>query len=91
MSYIEYLNHFSAKTTIPPADPWRMPLQRLRGQVGEDGVEWITTQLVLDVLEVPQERRRAGTYRRLAALMAGLGWTAVRARGLTRGGYLEQV
>jgi hypothetical protein len=37
---------------------------------------------------VPQERRRAGTYRRLAKLMAGLGWTAVRVRGLTRGGYL---
>lgn len=30
-------------------------------------------------------------YRRLAKLMGELGWTAVRVRGLTRGGYLEQV
>ena len=46
---------------------------------------------VLDVLEVPQRSRRAGTYRRLAKLMTELGWTAVRVRGMTRGGYLEQV
>jgi hypothetical protein len=72
-------------------DPWRLPLARLHGQIGDDGVERITTQVVLDVLEVPQSRRRAGTYRRLAKLMAELGWTAVRVRGLTRGGYVEQV
>jgi hypothetical protein len=65
--------------------------ERLHSQIGDDGVERITTQVVLDVLEVPQSRRRAGIYRRLAKLMAELGWTAVRVRGLTRGGYLEQV
>jgi hypothetical protein len=31
-----------------------------------------------------------GTYRRLARVMAELGWTAVRLRDLTRGGYKEQ-
>ena len=67
-----------------------VPLERLR-QIGDDGIERVTTQVVLDVLEVPQRARRAGTYRRLAKLMAQLGWTAVRVRGLTRGGYLEQV
>jgi hypothetical protein len=51
----------------------------------------LTTQIVLDVLSVPQRNRRAGTYRRLAKVMSELGWTAVRVRGLTRGGYLEQV
>jgi hypothetical protein len=45
---------------------------RLRGQVGDDGVERITTQVVLDILEVPQSRRRAGTNRRLAKLMTEL-------------------
>ncbi len=73
------------------ADPWRLPLERLRGQTGDDGIERITTQAALDVLEVPQRNRRAGTYRRLAKLMTELGWTAVRVRGMTRGGYLEQV
>jgi hypothetical protein len=80
-----------AKRATRDADPWHLPLGRLHRQIGDDGVERITTQLVLDVLDVPHERRRAGTYRRLAKLMAELGWTAVRVRGLTRGGYLEQV
>jgi hypothetical protein len=43
------------------------------------------------LLEVPQRSRTAGTYRRLAKLMAELGWSAVRVRDLTRGGYKEQV
>lgn len=72
-------------------DAWRLRLARLRPQIGDDGVERITTQVVLDVLEVPQSRRRAGTYRRLAKLIAELGWTGVRVRGLTRGGYVEQI
>ena len=50
-----------------------------------------STQTLLDMLEVPQQGRTAGTYRRLAKLMAGLGWAAVRVRDLTRGGYKEQV
>jgi hypothetical protein len=43
------------------------------------------------MLEVPQRGRTAGTFRRVAKLMAALGWTAVRVRDLTRGGYKEQV
>ena len=64
-------------------------LERLHGKTGDDGIE--RTQLMFDILEVPQTSRRAGACRRLAKLMAELGWTAVRVRGLTRGGYLEQV
>jgi hypothetical protein len=45
----------------------------------------------LDLLEVPQHNRTAGTFRRLSKVMAELGWTAVRVRDLTRGGYKEQV
>jgi hypothetical protein len=73
------------------ADPWLAPLQRVRGKVEFDGVERVSSQTLLDVLEVPQRSRTAGTYRRLAKLMAELGWTAVRVRDLTRGGYKEQV
>ena len=54
-------------------------------------MERVTTQTLLDVLEVPQRSRTAGTFRRLAKLMAELGWRAVRVRDLTRGGYKEQV
>jgi hypothetical protein len=91
MSFLQKLEEAKAGTVARDGDPWRLPLGRLRGQVGEDGVERVTTQAVMDVLEVPQCARRSGTYRRLAKLMAELGWTAVRVRGVTRGGYLEQV
>ena len=74
-----------------PADPWLAPLQRVRGKVDFDGLERISTQSLMDILDVPQRQRTAGTYRHLAKLMAELGWTAVRVRDLTRGGYKEQV
>ena len=74
-----------------PADPWLAPLQRVRGKIEFDGLERVSTQALLDLLEVPQCSRTAGTYRHLAKLMVELGWTAVRVRDLTRGGYKEQV
>jgi hypothetical protein len=80
----------TAKTDLG-IESWLWPLERLRGQIADDGLERITTQAALDVLEIPQRSRRAGTCRRLAKLMTELGWTAVRVRGVTRGGYLEQV
>ena len=73
------------------ADPWLAPLQRVRGKVEFDGQERVSSQTVLDMLQVPQRSRTAGCCRRLAKLMAELGWTAVRVRDLTRGGYKEQV
>jgi len=72
-------------------DPWRLMLDRVQGKVGDDGIERITTQLLFDILQVPQRSRGAGACRRLAKLMADLGWMAMRVRGLTRGAYLEQV
>ena len=74
-----------------PADPWLAPLHRVRGKVEFDGAERVSSQTLLDMLEVPQRSRTAGTYRRLAKLIAELGWTAVRVRDLTRGGCKEQV
>jgi hypothetical protein len=73
-------------------DPWRLTLERVRGKVDfYDGLERVSSQTLLDLLEVPQRSRTVGTYRRLAKVMAELGWTAVRVRDLTRGGYKEQV
>lgn len=43
------------------------------------------------MLEIPRRNRTAGPFRRVAKIMAELGWTAVRVRELTRGGYNEQV
>ena len=91
MSLLGRLKIASAEIDAPPCDPWLAPLQRVRGKVEFDGMERVTSQSLLDLLEVPQRSRTAGTFRRLAKLMAELGWTAVRVRDLTRGGYKEQV
>jgi hypothetical protein len=74
-----------------PVDPWRLRLERVQGKTDYDGTARVSTQTLLDILEIPQNRRTAGTYRLLSKLMAELGWTPVRVRDRTRGGYLEQV
>jgi hypothetical protein len=91
MSFLGQLENIRAEYHTRDTDPWRATLDRLRGEIGADGVERVTTQWTFDALGVPQRERTAGACRRLARLMAELGWTAVRVRGLTRGGYLEQV
>jgi hypothetical protein len=93
LTFRERLREEAAKAAAAEtADPWRLTLERVRGKVDFfDGLERISSQTLLDLLEVPQRNRTAGTFRRLSKLMAELGWTAVRVRDLTRGGYLEQV
>jgi hypothetical protein len=72
-------------------DPWHLRLERLRGTTGFDGLERVSTQTLMDILEVPQRQRTAGNYRHLASLMTELGWNRDALRDLTRGGYREQV
>jgi hypothetical protein len=91
MSWIEKLNEAKAKNVASNSDPWAPCLERARGKIDYDGLERVSSQILLDLLEVPQRQRTAGTFRRVAKIMAGLGWTAVRVRDLTRGGYKEQV
>ena len=90
-AFLTKLHEAEAEIAARDAEPWRLRLERLRGKAGDDGIERISTQALFDILEVPQRSRGAGACRRLAKLMAELGWMAVRVRGLTRGGYLEQV
>ena len=92
VSFVEKLKAANAEAVAQATtDPWLAPLQRVRGKVEFDGPERVSTQSILDLLEVPQRGRKAGAYRRLAKLMAELGWSAVRVRDMTRGGYTEQV
>jgi hypothetical protein len=90
VSFLERLRAAQAETA-QPVDPWRLRLERVRGTTGFDGLERISSQKLLDILEVEQRKRTAGSYRHLARLMTELGWTAVRVRDLTRGGYRESV
>jgi hypothetical protein len=89
-SWLDKLSEAQAEMAAPK-DPWKLRLERMRGKIDYDGLERVTTQMLFDVLEVPQRSRTAGACRRLAAVMTKLGWTAARVRGLTRGGYREQV
>jgi hypothetical protein len=91
MSFLEKLERARVEALARDADPWRVPLERLRGRIGDDGIERITTQAVFDILEIPQRSRGAGACRRLSRLLVGLGWAPVRVRDFSRGGYLEQV
>jgi hypothetical protein len=90
-SFLETLRSRRAQTQAHNADPWLLRLERVRGKIGGDGVERISTQEVFDILEVPQRKRTAGACRRLAQLMRELGWSATKARGLTQGGFRDQV
>lgn len=90
MSLLEKLKEARAILEAP-ADPWLAPLQRVRGKVEFDGQERVSSQTVLDMLEVPQRSRTAGTYRRLAKLMSELGWSAVRVRDFNGRGFREQI
>src|SRR5437762_14091675 len=74
-----------------PADPWLAPLQRVRGMVGFDGFERVSSQILLDLLVVPQRRRTAGMYRHLSKLMTELGWSSLRVRDLNGRGFREQI
>jgi hypothetical protein len=93
MSFLAKLRSAQAEAELQPqtSDPWRLRLERVQGKTGFDGLERISTQTVLDILEIPHRERTAGAYRHLAKLMTELGWTAVRVRDLNRGGYKEQV
>ena len=91
MSWLSKVQEAKVKAVARNVDPWRLPLERVRGKTGYDGLERVSSQTLLDILEVPQRSRTAGTYRHLAKIMGELGWTAVRLRDLTRGGYKEHV
>jgi hypothetical protein len=92
-SFLERLKQEEAKFAAAEiVDSWLLTLQRVRGKIDFfDRLERISSQTLLDLLEVPQGNRTAGTFRRLSKLMTELGWSAVRVRDLTRGGYKEQV
>jgi hypothetical protein len=91
MSFRELLRQTRAQAFARPADPWHLRLEGLRGKKWDDGLERISTNTVLDILEVPHRSRTAGACRRLAKLMRELGWSPIKARGLTPGGFRDQV
>jgi hypothetical protein len=91
MSWVDQLKQARTEVLARNAEPWHLPLERLRGKVGDDGIERISTQTVFDILEIPQRNRGAGACRRLAKVMRELGWRPIKARGLNQRGLREQI
>src|SRR5258708_29857519 len=92
MSFIERMKTAAAELEAAEhVDPWRPRLERWRGQFGFGRVERISTQTLMDILEVPRRQRTAGTYRHLASLMAALGWAPIRVRDFNGRGFREQI
>jgi hypothetical protein len=91
MPWIVRLRGAKSEALARSSDPWRLRLDRVRGKTGYDGVERVSTQDLFDPLELPQRARTAGACRRLATLMRQLGWTPVKARGMTQSGFRDQV
>jgi hypothetical protein len=89
--FIEQLREVrEAARNAPAEDPWQAALRKLRGRVGHDGVERVSTADVFDHLEVPMRRRPSLTVR-LSRVMRKLGWRNIRARGLNPGSYRDRV
>jgi hypothetical protein len=91
MSFLEKLRSTRDRIRADAKDPWRARLEKLNGKLWDDHVARIATQSVFDYLDVPQGMRTAQACRRLAKIMSELGWTPIRARGLNRSGYRDQV
>ena len=64
-SFVALIREAEARLT-EPVDSWLVRLERVRGEVGDDGIERISTQTLFDHLEVFQRSRGAGACRRLA-------------------------
>jgi hypothetical protein len=91
MSFRESLRQARDQVRKTAKDPWHLRLEGLRGKTWDDGIERISTQTVFDILEVPYRTRTAGACRRLATLMRELGWSPIKARGISPGGFRDQV
>lgn len=90
-SWLERLADEQAEQVAQQGDPWREELKGLRGIIGDDRIERVTTEGVFDFLQIAQHSRSTGLGRRLSSVMAGLGWSPVRVYAPNRRGFREQV
>src|SRR5437899_13037689 len=80
-----------ARQTIQPSDPWTKPLRNVRGSIGHDGLERISTDAIFEHLDLPPLKRTPKAAKRLKGLMVDLGWTPVRARHVMSRGRAARV
>ena len=69
-AYVDILREANEAHEVAARDPWFSQLSRLRGKIDfADNLERVSSQTLLDLLEIPQQSRRAPVYRRIAKLM----------------------
>jgi hypothetical protein len=90
-AFLEQLKQTRERVRASNADTWRLRLDGVCGKVGYDEIERVGTQMLFDLLQLPQRARNAGACRRLAKLMRELGWSPIKARGLSQNGFRDQV
>ena len=64
LSFRERMREEAAKSAAAEnTDPWRLKLESVQGKIDFfDRLERVSSQTLLDLLEVPQRNRTAGTY-----------------------------
>ena len=88
--FLQQLRETADAARATSEDPWERQLRKLKGQIGHDGIERVSTYEVFDHLEIPIRRRSSLTVR-LSRVMRKLGWSNIRARGLNPGSYRDRV
>jgi hypothetical protein len=71
-------------------DDWEHKLKRIKGRIGPDQIERVSTRDVFDHLDVPM-KKRPGLTLRLSHVMRSLGWSNIRAWGLNDHSVLSRV
>lgn len=91
VSYVSFVERLRAAKPLASSDPWQRQLKAVRGKVGSDGVERLSTDAIFDTLDLPAFKRTPEAAKRVRAIMTCLGWTSVRARHLTGNGHRSRV
>ncbi len=71
--------------------PFTDRVSQVRGTVGPDGVERISSQRLADVLGLEPKERTPSMWRDIRTAMCEQGWTAVRFRTVGGRGHHQQV
>ena len=91
MSFTELLHAQKEAVLRRRADPWMATLESLKGKIGPDRIERITTQAIYDFLNLSRSERTPSAARRLAAIMREAGWSSTRLWGINQKGTRDQV
>jgi hypothetical protein len=72
-------------------DPWLELLSTLTGRISNDGVERVSSDALMEFLDLPPHERTPKAARRIRSLMISLHWVPVRAMLLTATGARTRV